>query len=26
MFRKFPYEFHVRGIDVNDFYMYINCE
>jgi len=26
VFRKFPYEFHVRGIDVNDFYMCINCE
>jgi len=26
MFRKFPYEFHVRGIGVNDFYMCINCE
>jgi len=20
------YEFHVRGMDVNDFYMCINCE
>jgi len=26
MFRKFPYEFHIRGIGINDFYMCINCE
>jgi len=25
VFRKFPYV-HIRGIGVNDFYMYINCE
>jgi len=26
VFRKFPYEFHIREIGVNDFYMCINCE
>jgi len=26
MFRKFSYEFHVREIRVNDFYIRINCE
>jgi len=26
MFIKFPYEFHIRGIGMNDFYMCINCE
>jgi len=26
MFKKLSYEFHVRGISVNDFYMCINCK
>jgi len=26
VFRRIPYEFHVRGIGVNDFYMCTNCE
>jgi len=26
VFRKLPYEFHIRGIGVNDYYMCINIE
>jgi len=26
MFKKFPYEFHIRRIGVNDFYMCISYE